>query len=169
MIIKIAGAVLILVGCGCIGFLMTSSHKRTVKTLRQLIDSLEYMECEMQYRQLPLPEVLRRAASETGVIKEFFCVLAEELEGQIAPDVECCINATLGRVKELPNVVETCVKKLGKSIGHFDLDGQIKELHSVREECTALLTKNTNNMDTRLRNYQTLALCAGAVLVIFLF
>ena len=168
MMIKIAGAILILIGCGGVGYLLSSSHRNTTKLMQDLIAVLEYIECEIQYRQSPLPDVFRRAVPDDGLIRKFFYILSEELEGQIAPDVECCIIAALSRVKELPNLAEAGILKLGRCLGRFDLDGQIKGLTSVREECTQMLCKHMNNQDVRIRNYHTLALCAGAALLIFL-
>lgn len=166
MIIRIAGAILILFGCGYMGYSLTSTHKKTTKDMQDLIAALEYIECELQYRQLPLQDVFKRAATDDGVIKEFFEIFSEELEGQIAPNVECCMAAALGKIRDLPNLVKVAIGKLSRCLGHFELEGQITGLRSVREECKIMLSNHVNNQETRVRNYHTLALCAGAALVI---
>lgn len=169
MIIKLTGAIIIFIGFGSIGYILSSTHKRAANTMQQLILALEFMERELQYRRMPLSSVFRRAAQDDGIIKEFFYALSEELEGQISPNVECCVIAALEEVKDLPDMVVQGVMKLGKCVGRFDLEGQIEGLASVHKECVTMLANHTMNQDTRLRRYQTLSLCIGAALVVFLF
>lgn len=166
MIIRIAGAILILFGCGYVGYSLSSNHKKTTKAMQDLITALEYMECELQYRQLPLQDVFRRAVTDDGVIKKFFEYFSEELEGQIAPNVEFCMVAALEKVRDIPDLAKVAISKLSHCLGRFDLEGQITGLRSVREECTIMLSNHVSNQETRVRNYHTLALCAGAALVI---
>lgn len=168
MIIRITGAVLILIGCGGVGFMLSALHRKSEKAMQQLITALECMEYELQYRQSPLPDMLRRAVAEDGVIKNYFHLLAAELEGQIAPNVERCVAAAFEKIRDIPKLPEEGIKKFGQCIGRFDLEMQVKGLKTVREECVRMLTKHIENQDVRLRNYHTLALCAGAALVIFL-
>jgi hypothetical protein len=51
-------------------------------------------------------------------------------------------------------------------MGKFDIDGQINGLEAVRSLCRRMLDELTSGREVRLRNYQTLGLCAGAALVI---
>ena len=166
MIIRIAGAILILVGCGCLGYSLSSAHKKTTKAMQDLIAALEYMECELQYRQLPLQDIFRRAVPNEGVIKKLFEIFSDELEGQIAPNVAYCMAAALQKTKNIPRLANIAIVKLSHCLGRFDIEGQIQGLRSVREECTIMLASHINNQETRVRNYHTLTLCAGAALVI---
>ena len=167
MIFKWIGAALVIAGCGGFGYRIASAHIREEKTLRQLVGILDYMECELQYRLTPLPTLCRQAAAEgKGVLSSFFLSLAIELEDQVSPDVERCMIAALSKVKEIPSLAREALEMLGRSLGRFDIEGQLKGLEAVRQECRRNLEDLNQNRDVRLRNYQTLGLCAGAAIVI---
>ncbi len=167
MILKIIGVILVVAGCGGVGFRIAANHRQEEKALRQLIGILDYMECELQYRLTPLPSLCRQAAKEFKQIPgKVFLEMAIEMEAQISPDMECCMSAALEKVKEIPSVTRDTLVLLGRSLGRFDLDGQLKGLEAVRQECRRNLELLGSNRDTRLRSYQTLGLCAGAALAI---
>lgn len=167
MSVKWIGAVLVMVGCGGFGFSLAASYRREEQMLRQLISVLNFMECELQYRLTPLPELCRQAAREArGGVREVLTRLAQELEEQIAPDVLSCMRSALAGGKDLPRRVGDVCLQLGHSLGRFDLPGQLKGLESVREACRRELEELDKNRDVRLRSYQTLGLCAGAALAI---
>ena len=136
--------------------------------MQQLIDAFAYMEYELSFRASPMPELLRNISIENGTLKQYFSALADELEGQISPDVACCVDAALTRFNDLPELVRIGIKQFGRTAGCFDIDGQIKEIISVKEQCTSLLANYTKNQEMRLRNYRVLTLCAGAAIVILL-
>lgn len=164
---KWIGAIFIVVSCGGFGFSVAAAQLREEKTLRQLIAALDYMECELQYRLTPLPELCRQAGADArGCIREVFLGLAGELEAQIAPDVASCMDAALARVRDLPAHTRESLQLLGQTLGRFDLPGQLKGLDAVRFACRRRLEELTTNKEPRLRSYQTLGLCAGAALAI---
>ena len=169
MSLKVIGSILIITACGGFGFKIAATHVKEVKTLRQLIAILDYMECELQYRLTPLPALCRQAAGEgNGVLQKTFLQLAIELEDQVSPDVERCMTAALNQVNDIPRLTFHGLDMLGKTLGRFDLNGQLKGLEAVRQECRRNLEHLSKNQDVRLRSYQTLGLCAGAAMAILL-
>ena len=60
MILKWIGVALVVAGCGSVGFKISANHRKEEKALRQLIGILDYMECELQYRLTPLPELWQK-------------------------------------------------------------------------------------------------------------
>ncbi len=167
--IRIFGVVLTVLGCGSVGFQIAANHRREEKSLQQLIRILEYMECELQYRMTPLPELCRQVGqtfkqTPGGV----FIELASEMESQISPDINCCMSAVLQRNRNIPKNTRRVLSDVGVLIGRFDLIGQIKGLNSAKEDCKRSLAELGKDRDTKLRNYQTLGLCAGAALAILL-
>ena len=167
MSIKWIGAIFVIFGCGSVGFAMSSAHRRQEKDLRQLIGALDFMQCELQYRLTPLPDLCRMTAAQCkGGLRTLFTSLACELEDQISPDVWHCMNAALAKVPELTKQTAETVRSLGRTLGRFDLDGQILGLENARQNCRAALEKLSENREIRLRSYQTLSLCAGAALAI---
>jgi len=169
MNLKIIGAVLVVVSCGGFGFSIAANHRRSERSLRQLIAALDYMECELQYNLTPLPELCRQTSKEAdGIIKTVFLSLAVELESQVSPDVGKCMESSLKSCRDIPRTTEECLQMLGQTLGRFDLQGQLRGLETVRVWCRQRLGEMEANRDVRLRSYQTLGLCAGAALAILL-
>lgn len=169
MIIRILGALLIIITCGSFGYSMVATHKRTLRILRQLMNSFEYLTMELQYRMLPLPDLLMRTAEYTGgIVGQFYKALASEIEKQISPNVAICADAALTQVSNLPEPAVICIAELCKSLGHFTIEGQLNVLENVKLICDQKIAALVNNQDARLRSYQTLALCTGAAVVIIL-
>ena len=167
MTMKIIGALFVLLGCGGFGFHVAYSQKREAHLLQHLIQILDYMSKELQYRHTTLPDLCKQASRErNGIIAKVFLELANELELQIAPDVGVCMNAVMGRVPDLPDPIQSIILNLGYCLGRFDLEGQLSDLDMVKRQCQDKLKQLQFNCDTRLRTYQTLGLCAGAALVI---
>lgn len=167
MILKLMGTAFVVAGCGGIGFRIAANHRREEINLRQLIGILDYMECELQYRLTPLPELCRQIAGVfTGVIGNVFSELSSEMDAQVLPDMCTCMSATIAKMTKLTPVAQEELLLLGKSIGRFDLDGQIKGIEAVRQDCRRQLENLSSNRETRIRSYQTLGLCAGAALAI---
>lgn len=167
--LKILGVIFILAGCGGFGFRLAYGHIREERCLRTFIRILDYMECELQYHMTPLPDLCKQAAAECdGAIQKAFYFLSTGLEDRISPNVEQCMNAALSGVKDIPRLTKSAMELLGRSLGRFDMAGQLKGLEAVRQECRRNLNALTQNREVRLRNYQTLGLCAGAALAILL-
>lgn len=164
---KWIGAALIVLGCGATGFSLASAHRKQERELRQLMGALDYMQCELQYRLTPLPDLCRQTAAQvSGCLRILFSRLAEELEDQVAPDVQHCMNAAIARTGELTAAAAAVAGNMGRTLGRFDLEGQLRGLENGRQECRRVLESLSENRDNRLRSYQTLGLCAGAALAI---
>ena len=169
MNIRLIGAILIFVGCGGFGFSMAVHYRKQERYLQQLVQVLDYFSCELQYRLTPLPEICRSASTIVdGIIGRVFLDLAARLESQAAPDASGCMDLVLAENKELPRKVAEILSNLGKSLGHFDLNGQLTQIKGIRTDCQILLDAFRASSDIRIRNFQTLGLCAGAALAILL-
>lgn len=165
--IRIIGALMIVIGCGSVGFKLAAGYIREERFLKQLISVLDFMECELQYRLTPLPELCRQAAAQcSGSLSSLLISLTAELEAQISPDVERCMSAAISRYKDLPCLSVRILEMFGRTLGRFDLQGQLKGIEDVRAECQMNLNKLMDNKDNRLRSYRTLAICAGAAIAI---
>lgn len=167
MSIKWLGAVLVIVGCGGVGFSMAAGCKREEWALRSLVSALDFMTCELQFRLTPLPQLVRQTGQECrGIVGEVLTELAVQLESQIIPDADSCMYAALSRFEHLPKAAEEALRLLGTSLGRFDLPGQLQGLEQVRAHCRRELERMNAGKEQRLRSYQTLGVCAGAALAI---
>lgn len=169
MMLKIFGVMLIVIGCGSVGFCIANNHRLEEKNLRTLIGIIDFIRCELQYRLTPLPELCSLISTEYAApFNKIFNQLSVELDEQISPDLARCMAVSLEKLQVITPKTRECLLLLGKSLCRFDLDGQVKELDAVRQECKRNLSLLSNNRDSRLRSYQTLGLCAGAALAILL-
>lgn len=135
--------------------------------LRQLVAALDYMQCELQYRLTPLPELCRGAGLQAkGILRQVFLTFSQELDYRLTPDVASCMAAALEKARNLPRKTGGNLLLLGNSLGRFDLEGQIQGLEAVRQQCREDIQTLAVDKLQRLRSYQTLSLCAGAALVI---
>lgn len=136
--------------------------------LRQLHRGLHYMQSELKYRLTPLPELCRQTGKEMGgVLRQVFWELARELDSRSLPDPGDCMACAITKSREaLPGSLRRLLTQLGRSLGRFDLNGQLRGLKALSGACEEELALLNKNKDIRLRNYQTLGLCAGAALAI---
>ena len=167
MSLKILGVCLIMISTVAFGFLVGATQRRYTVLMREYIRTIDYIIQELQYRRNSFSDVFAQAGAFVGgIIGKFFNVLANELEKQIAPNIQICVDVALRKVKEIPDPICNGIKLLGCTLGCFDLDGQISELERVKSECEIILNRLMCDQDIRIRNCQTLALCAGAAIVI---
>lgn len=168
MLIKYTGAVLIVLGCAGTGFCLAASHCRELRMLRDLIAALDYMQCELNYRLTPLPQLCRMSGTHIGgEVGRILLMTADEMDKQIQPDAVCCLNMALQQ-RSLPPLTAERLRLVGNCLGQFDLSGQLTALREQRVQCASELDKLLREKDQRLRSYRTLGICAGAALSILL-
>ncbi len=167
MTVKIIGAVMVIIACGGYGFSLAAGCRREEKLLMRMLQILQWMQSELEYRLTPLPQLCLQISEQCeGGLKKVFAGLAMELENQISPDASCCMEAALAKVRELPQSARGLLVSLGRGLGRFDLDGQVRELEAVHLQCASELEEFQSHRDQRIRSYQTLGICAGIALVI---
>lgn len=163
------GAILVIAGCGGFGISIALAYRKEERMVEQLIRALRCMRLELQYRLTPLPELCLLAARECkGTLENVFSTLSRELKHTASSEVVSCMATALEEARELPPAVRKLLRRLGKSLGRFDLDGQLQGLDALLEACKERKKTLGKDREIRLRSYQTLALCAGAALVILL-
>ncbi len=166
---KWIGALLIVAGCGGFGFTLGANYRLELGLIRDLLRILDHMSCELAYRLTPLPELCRGAADQVrGQLRQLLLCLADQLDGHTSPDVSAAMARSLEEFPSLPEEIRQLLGQLGSSLGRFGLEGQLKGLGSLRGEVKALLDQRNAQREVRIRNYQTLSLCAGAALAILL-
>ena len=167
--LKLLGALFIICGCGGVGFSLAQSHRREEKALSQLAQALNWMSWELSYRMPELASLCSDVSEQCeGAVGEVFTNLSLELRQQVTPDAALCMQAAINKTPRLPSMAGKLLLQLGQTLGRFDLQGQLSGLSACEAQCQAELLKIRSNSQLRLRNYQTLGLCAGIGLVIVL-
>ena len=159
---------MVIAGCSGVGISLAYGYRREILMLCQLEKILNDMEWELQYRQTPLPELCQISAADySGVLKDVFLHLREELLRGEQPDVRTAMTHVIA-ARRMPERIRKHLQYLGSSLGRYDLQGQIQGLRGVKECCRKERNELEKGKTERLRGYQTLALCAGAAIVIIL-
>lgn len=169
MILRIYGAVFIVLGCGGISLIAANYIKHEISMIKQFISALEYMVCDLQFRHTPLSELFRKASDIcNGTLKKLFAEVAAYMELQQYPDATECMKVTISHYTGLPKRMRCELEHLSQSLGIFDLQGQIDSLEAVKGESLWLLKQYSQNLDVRLRSYRALGICLGAAIAILL-
>lgn len=164
---KVLGAILIISGCGSVGFYIAFVYNRELALLKKFAYLLDYMTCQLQFKLMPLPALLRDAAKQAaGFMVGLFQDLADELDTQVKPDVKSCLLATLNKYPQIPASVRCCLCELSGSLGKFDLEGQMEGFAYTKSVCLEKIAALEENRESRLRTYRTLGICAGAALAV---
>ena len=167
MTYRLLGALLIIVGCGGFGFSMVLGEIQKERLLQKLISSIQYMQWELSYRLTPLPELLKKAGKNCGgEVGELLITVSGELSQQLYPDAASCMQKVLSEHRDQPRMVRMLLRKLGLSLGSFDLNGQLEGLKSLQHDCEKELKILEDGKMQRFRSYETLGICAGAALAI---
>lgn len=168
MLMKYAGAVLVILGCSGTGFAIAAAVNREIRLLRRFLSMVEYMLCELNYKLTPLPQLCSQAANHTGgELGQVMLRFSQELDKQITPDAGCCLRVAVDGYS-LPPVTKEMLLSLGDCLGQFDLTGQLSSLESLRANGKREMEKLQEGKEQRQRSYKTLGVCAGAALTILL-
>ena len=167
MMLKWIGAGIVFAGCGAFGYSIAAAYMHEIRGLKNLIKVIDYIECELRYRQLPLAVLCRRSSAVcAGEVSKVMTMIAQELENQVLPDVSSCIRTATKQVKYMPFSWTKIFRSLESCLGVYDLENQLKMLLAVRNECQMELDDITFNQKNRVHSYQVLGLCVGAAIAI---
>lgn len=168
MMLRFAGAALLMAGCGGFGYTLTAAYRRELRQLRALLQGVQEMEWELKYRLTELPGLCRVGASAAGgELRVLLRELADRLDSCAVSEISGCLNGLLEK-RDFPPTVDKNLRLLGQSLGRFDLEGQVEGLRAVQHRCRQDLQVLEENSLQRQRSCRTLALCAGAALAILL-
>jgi len=83
MNLKWTGAVMVLSSSALFSLRIAATHRKEVQNLTQLIRSLDFMECALQYQLMPLPNLCEQAGHyATGIVRRVYLAFASELRKQ---------------------------------------------------------------------------------------
>lgn len=161
---------MILLATTVFGFRIALAQKKEMHSVRELIHAVNFMECELEYRLTPLPDLLYSASQSCkGPVSQFLIEASKELDKQSSSNIMQCLQFAADRTNNLTPFCFEMIMRLGGSLGCFGLAGQLDGLKAVRLQCEQALEKMAIEREKHLRYYETLGVCAGAALVILLF
>ena len=166
---KWIGALLVFVSCAALGFIKAFCYRTEERYLSDWIRILDHIHCELEYRLSPLPQICQSASEMTfGCLKVLLQRLSSSLNAQVSADAGQCLRMAIAQADEIPISLQKQLMVLSESIGCYDLDGQLLQIAAARKECADALQQIRTQGKERIRNCQTLGICAGAGLAILL-
>lgn len=167
--IRLLGAILIVTGCGSIGFIIANRLLYEISITKRFISIMEFWKNSLIYHHTTLPELCKKAHSmDSTVIGEFFGLLGEQLNKQGTSDAASCVEYILSISRNVPHCCKVLIKELSIGLGSFDLNGQTQLIDSVLDAANNTLRSLSENLTVRLRSYRTLGICAGFAIAILI-
>ena len=168
-VLQIVGTALVLGGCGGCGFSMAAQYRSLEQNLRQTQNALEILQCEIQCRLTPMPELCGILDSACpGPVGAFFRELRGELCLPDAGELSVCAGAAVSRVRDLPAPCKKILLELCATLGRYDTDAQMRSIVAAKDETLRTLEELRAGEAGRIRSYRALGLCGGAALAILL-
>ncbi|MGN7455902.1 stage III sporulation protein SpoIIIAB [Paenibacillus pasadenensis] len=162
--IKAAGAVLVLIAGTLIGFMQAARFARRPKQLRELAHGLQRLETEIGYGYTPLPEALRRVASQTSEpLASMLLSPADAIESGRSADFQAGWEASIqayGPRTALKAPELASLRRLGSILGMSDREDQLKHLKLAQQQ---LLAEESGARDDQAR-YEKLSRALGILL-----
>lgn len=168
--LKAVGAALLLTGSAGLGLTAIRRLERRVTALRSLIEALELMERELDFRLPPMKElILATACRATEPAAGFLHACGEgmdKLEGK--PLAGLWRQAALEKLPALKKQDLETLFSVGAVLGRYDGEGQRRTIAVAWERLSNFLAEASEERRRQGKVYGALSVTAGAFLVILL-
>lgn len=169
--LKTAGAVLILLSSGAVGFGFANDIRRQMQQLTALISSFEMLKGEIETRRTPLPAALMLlSSSENREIGQFYKLCAENLiyEYQTSPYLAIKYGLENCRGLMISKQARLALLSFGMSLGKLDADSQISAVLLIKSRLEQELDFMQSQAAARAKSYRTIGVCTGLALAVIL-
>lgn len=169
--IKVLGALLILLSGTAVGFIQATKYIDRPKELRTLIHALQRLETEIDYGQTPLPEAFTlMSGSIDEPINKLFLTMTNLLQGE----EELSLQEAWSRAIE-ENWSSTSLKsrekevllRIGSVLGMSDSENQRKHIELAKIQLKAEEASAREEQDKFVKMWRSLG-ALGAVLIVIL-
>lgn len=167
--IKLAGLVLLAGSGAWAGISAVKKMERRESVLRALVESLELLEWELNFR-LPLMKDLfyELARKMTGPVSVFYVACGEKTERTEQPIAEIWEQTAREKLPELKDSDYDALFALGAVLGRYDAESQRCSVLAVRERLCSCLKAAAEERKQKGKVYSTLGAAAGVFIGILL-
>jgi stage III sporulation protein AB len=171
--VKIIGALMILITGTLFGFYQASQYVNRPKQIRQLIQAIQRLETEINYGFTPLPEALERISkSIPEPVSSIYRHASEEIRinnGKTTMDawesvVKDSWKNTSMKVEEMDIMLQ-----LGTTLGISDRRDQIKHIHLAANQLLGEEASAKEDQNRYEKMWKSLGLLGGALVVILMY
>lgn len=168
--LRAIGAALLLTGSAGVGLAAVGRLEHRVTALRSLIEALELMERELDFRLPPMKELILETAQRSAEPASGFLRTCgegiDELRGR--PFSGLWRQTALEKLSALKNSDLEVLVSVGAVLGRYDGEGQRRAIAAVRERLVGFLDDASEERRRQGRVYGALSITAGVFLVILL-
>ena len=168
--LKMIGAVLLLMGTIGLGLAAVRRLERRVTALRSLSHALEQLEWELDFHLPPMKElILETSRRSSPPASDFFRACAEGMDGlEGQPLSGLWRQAALTELPALKKSDLETLLSVGEVLGRYDGESQRLTISAARERLGGFLTEAAEERRRQGRVYGALGAAAGAFRVILL-
>ncbi|MCP3773336.1 stage III sporulation protein SpoIIIAB [Paenibacillus sp. MZ04-78.2] len=171
--LKLLGAMLILLAGTLFGFYQASQLSRRPRQIAELIRMLQRLETEIVYGFTPLPDALRRAArADDSPVGALFAAAAEELGKPGGRSVQAVWELMVSRgwkTTSMKAAERDILLHLGSTLGLTDRDDQVKHLRLAVSSLQGEADIARDERERYERMWKSLGLLMGALVVILMY
>ncbi|MEW6621674.1 MAG: stage III sporulation protein SpoIIIAB [Bacillota bacterium] len=170
--LKILGAITIIVSCSVIGYSFAKQYNARVYQVRKLRTSLKMLETEIAYSMNLLPEALRKVGSKlVNPISILYDYSADTLSKNTGKTMELIWRDALNKLKvdsSLKDEELEILADFGSGLGISDREEQLKNLRFVQEQLKIIEINAEDERQRHAKIYQTLGVLIGLALSLIL-
>jgi stage III sporulation protein AB len=158
---SIFGVMLILAGCGGLGIAALFRLENRVRRLSAFSMLAGRLECEIGFRQTPLPELPGRLPA----LKPFWDAMAYQPYGDET------FGEAWGRAAQnldLPSIDRALICEMGEILGRYDAGSQAKSMAALRRQLDISLQSAREKRAAHGRLYATAGLLGGLLVAVLL-
>ncbi|MBA4548564.1 stage III sporulation protein AB [Thermoactinomyces intermedius] len=170
--LKVLGAVLILMATSKIGFDSARQLRKRPRQIQELRSGLAILKTEINYGTRPLAEAFERIAEASGELKPVFLEASRKLNTSDGKSTYECLKSAIEEKWKKTVMGEEekgIVLKLCQVLGSSNRWDQLHHLDLAQENLQMEENKAREEQETYEKMVKTLGVLSGALLVILMF
>ncbi|NHN28845.1 stage III sporulation protein SpoIIIAB [Paenibacillus agricola] len=171
--LKLLGAILILLSATLFGFYQAQQFARRPKQIADLVRSLQRLETEMVYAMTPLPQALQQLAHTCPApVSLLFRYAAEELKHAAGRTVQHIWGEAIAihwKHTALKTGEQDIARQLGTTLGLSDSNDQVKHIRLAIHQLEGELDTAVEERKRYESMWRSLGLLMGALIVILMY
>lgn len=169
---KVIGAIFIFCATCLFGFDLSHRVKERVELTKHLLLSLQMIEAEMRYSQLPLQQIFQHVSEKTiSPLGRFYHYLATKLKEHQPYFTDVWDEAVERLVRETPLTknVQILLQQFGRNLGQHSFIEQEKHIKLVMYHLEAELNEAQEQKRKYETMFRTLGILVGLFIIIVLY
>lgn len=172
MVIKTAGALLLLIGTTAFGVYKGCLYNNRLDNLYEVKKAFLYIQGEIRYMNTPIPETLESAARQiNGCCRQFFSRVAKELNEGKGVELKQVWETNISREihgELLEREAVEALREMGGQLGCLDMQAQEKAIDYFLKKWDDLIEKRRKEKAEKLKLYYVCGIMGGLLMVIII-